>query len=1196
MMQQTGWTGNCLARSMRGNEMRIRALILLLCFGLVNTACGAAASNILFVLVDDMGWGDLSCYPSLSPDDPEAHTPTPQIDRLARTGVRFTNGYADHMVCAPTRAGIMAGRSPCLIGHYGFDETETPWPEGVVTLPAVLKGHGYKTALIGKWHVSRVKGSRPLDVGFDRFYGFLGGQHDYFDPRNGDPFCGVAHAYDAPVLDQDKPVKHMNYLTDELTDQAVSFIKQSVSEEKPFFLYLTYNAPHAPLQVPWKWLKPYTDKRVDGRFTPRDIYRAMLENLDWNVGRLMEHLDNNGLREKTLIVFASDNGGMQVSYNGGLRGRKGYFWEGGIRVPLIVNWQGVIAPGQVVDAPVVTSDTFPTFLAAAGSERMPAGIEGVNWLPMLTGERAEWPMRRLFWSVGARDVKYAVRDGRFKLINEDISDWYGAWPVEEAKRQRTPEKFKTQLFDLVADPGEQRDVSAQYPDVSGRLQQVMDEFLKALPPSQATPDDVKRIRGEAKDRLAHPEKYAPLALRRDGAPGHPYGKYAPITGPDDAGRLSVPVIDRMPDLPEPLVLRNWKQVARDMDAFVYDFSKKGPHLPIPWWDRSKVNCSMDVIALPAYIGSTLQNEQNNAYDTITCFGAVLGGTKIGLNKSREAEMLNAYFQKANGIELYLNNVRTVTGKTFWYELFPSLLFYQVYDHYRDTPGMARNFVRTAERWHEAVVALGGVNANFDWTAYDFSAGRPTDNGRWKEPDAAAAVAWLEYMAYVHTGNTKYLDAAGWALDFLDGRDVNPYYECLLPYGAYVAARMNAERGTHHDIEKMVNWIFDGDSPRRWGVIPGGWGAQNCAGLTGSVYPGHEYAFAMNSFLSAGIMLPIVRYDDRFANAFGKWMLNLAVNARYFYSDAWPADYQTCHEWASRYDPENCLAYEGIRKQGWTRTYATEDESTRFGRVEGSWTQSRYSDSKKQKIIVGDDGKVEHVWKVRQVAGKKRAVVCWADTPAAGVKFMFSLSETNAADGVWHDLFSFASDKPATHHWRSLDDGKSGDVYVKVTGNGAPGAFLAVEDIYIQAELDKSPYLMGDPTMMGWAETDMGLYGSVFAGLLGAIVEPSDVKGILRLDCRATESFTAPSYPTHLYYNPYRETRSVTVSLPDVPTDLYDAVSNMFIVTGKSGSIGVDVEPGSTVMLVQFPAGGDVKYEGCKTMVNGVVVDYNNGRE
>lgn len=670
-----------------------------------------------------------------------------------------------------------------------------------------------------------------------------------------------------------------------------------------------------------------------------------------------------------------------------------------------------------------------------------------------------------------------------------------------------------------------------------------------------------------------------------------------------AEQIHLPTVDKMPNLPTPAVLRDWRQVARNVDSMVCDFSKKGDCLPLPWWDRSRINYPMDAIALPAYVGSRLQHKESNAYDTITCFGAVLGATLIGIDKSGQngpdyVEMLNTCFQKKNGIDLYLNNVSTVTGDTFWYELLPSLLFYQIYDHYRDTPEMASNFIRTAERWHEAILGLGGspetdAVPNFDWTAYNFKKGVPVDNGRWKEPDAAAGVAWLQYMAYSQTSNKTFLNGAELAMKFLDQRVVNPYYECILPYGAYISARMNAELGSSHQTEKFVNWVLDGDNPRKWGVTSGGWGAPDCAGLAGSVYSGHEYAFAMNTFLTAGVMLPIVRYDDRYAEAFGKWMLNVAVNSRFFYADAWSPEDQTCYEWAKKNDPDFCLAYEGVRKQGWTRTYPVEDVVTEAGRVAGTWLEASYDDGQKQVLIADGLGAIRHVWKFKHVAGLECLLVLFSESFSDGAEYRFSVSDQ--PERGWHDVFTVTSKEKRRNKWQKIDSAHSGFLYVKVEGTASPGSKLEIDNFYIQTKLNKSPYAKGDAIMMGWGKTDIGLYGSVFVGMLAALVEPTDVAGILQLDCRKTESFAAPSYPTYLYYNPYREKKEITVSLPAEPVDLYDAVSNRFIARAKSEATEIRIESRSAMLVIQCPSGGALTYDGPKTKVNGIVIDYNNER-
>ena len=235
----------------------------------------------------------------------------------------------------------------------------------------------------------------------------------------------------------------------------------------------------------------------------------------------------------------------------------------------------------------------------------------------------------------------------------------------------------------------------------------------------------------------------------------------------------------------------------------------------------------------------------------------------------------------------------------------------------------KQFVAIADRLRDCCIALGARDSpprvpNFDRTAFNFLTNEPSDNAKWKEPDAAAAVMWLEYMAFTQTGEHKYLQAARWAAAFLDERQANPSYECLMAYGAYASARMNAEQGTDHHTEKFINWVLDANSPRKWGAIVEKWGDTETHGLIGSLYAPWEYAFTMNSFLMASVMLPIVRYDDRFARALGKWLLNVAINSRYFYANAWKPHEQTSWSWAATYDTEFCIAYEGLRKRGVSR--------------------------------------------------------------------------------------------------------------------------------------------------------------------------------------------------------------------------------------------------------------------------------------
>ena len=373
-------------------------------------------------------------------------------------------------------------------------------------------------------------------------------------------------------------------------------------------------------------------------------------------------------------------------------------------------------------------------------------------------------------------------------------------------------------------------------------------------------------------------------------------------------QIEIPRIEQMPNLPQPYAMRNWKQVARDYDALVFDFDRQGQFLPVIRWHDAPGGSAGKVFALDSYVGWS-----SDGYETINCLGAVSGAIAAGIDKRDQngcdwVKLCAGYFTDRYGLNLYLNNPNDRSGNSFWYELFPSVLFYRIYSRHPDTEGMKRQFRLTADRWYDACVAMGGqartqTAPDFDHTAFDFINMQPIDNGLWKEADSAAAIAWLEYMAYLETGERKYLTAARWGMQFLDETQENPYYEVLLPLGAYLAARMNAEQGTHYDVEKLVNWCFDAGNRRRWGASAGQWGDLDCSGLIGSVVSETgDYAFAMNTFEQAGSLVPLVRYDERFARAIGKWMLNAANSARLFYANGLPVDQQTDADWGEAIRP------------------------------------------------------------------------------------------------------------------------------------------------------------------------------------------------------------------------------------------------------------------------------------------------------
>jgi len=434
--------------------------------------------NVIVILADDVGWGDLSCYPQ-SPANPDAATFTPQLDGLAATGVRFTQATAQCM-CSPSRAGLLTGRFPQRFGFYDLADAAVGLPEDERTLAEAFRDAGYATACIGKWHLGREAGHRPLDRGFERFFGFYGASHDYFRPDVGhDKESGGDGDF---VYDQERPVESMRHLTDELTDRAIDFIRTSHAAGRPFFVYLPYSAAHGPLQ-PRPDLLAALEAKPGARHRGRTLARALIDGLDEGVGRILRELYLANLDDDTIVVFTSDNGGNEyespagirtVTHTGGLRGRKFTTWEGGIRVPLIVRWPGHLAKGSVYDKPVNLVDLVPTLAAAA---RIPLGpvkpLDGVDLLPYLDGTESGPPHDVIHACLGPDRPQWSVRKGDWKLVSD----------VPFHAKPQPPVILG--LYDLASDPGERTNLAARYPERVAELRREHEAFMAACPPSIA---------------------------------------------------------------------------------------------------------------------------------------------------------------------------------------------------------------------------------------------------------------------------------------------------------------------------------------------------------------------------------------------------------------------------------------------------------------------------------------------------------------------------------------------------------------------------------------------------------------------------------------------------------------------------------------------------------------------------------------
>ncbi len=405
--------------------MRCSLLSLVLCCACSGPPQGTEQAetgrppNIILILADDLGYADVG-FQGLK------EFATPNIDRLAAAGIRFTNGYVSHPYCSPSRAGLLTGRYQHRFGHIHnpkFREGEG-LPLSETLLPEILAQAGYVSGIVGKWHLGDAPQFHPRERGFDEFFGLLGGGHDYFKSAGSD-----AREYLIPLEAHGEEVPVEGYLTEQLSEAALDFVERH--SERPFFLYLAYNAPHGPLQAP-----PELLERVASIPDPRRrTYGAMVTSLDDGVGDILTLIDNLGLTDRSLVFFLSDNGGptpANASDNRPLRATKGTVYEGGVRVPFVVAWPGILPSGMHYDQLVSSLDIFPTALAAAGVER-PSNLDGVDLMPYLAGSERASPHDQLYWysdgggQYAARTparklVRTLDREPELYAIGEDISE------------------------------------------------------------------------------------------------------------------------------------------------------------------------------------------------------------------------------------------------------------------------------------------------------------------------------------------------------------------------------------------------------------------------------------------------------------------------------------------------------------------------------------------------------------------------------------------------------------------------------------------------------------------------------------------------------------------------------------------------------------------------------------------------------
>ena len=532
------------------------------------------------------------------------------------------------------------------------------------------------------------------------------------------------------------------------------------------------------------------------------------------------------------------------------------------------------------------------------------------------------------------------------------------------------------------------------------------------------------------------------------------------------GQLAISRVSQMPNFPSPYIMRDWKEVAVKYDELIFSTSATGQYLPLMHLKANGINYPMlQPILLDTYVGSASSGNQAEAINIIP---ALVGATLVGVDKSNQNGInwvikSKDFFNQANSQNVYLNGYSATSGTDWWYDLMPNVFFYQLYSQYPDVPDFDVQFTTIADRWLNAVYAMGGSTTpwkipEMNYRAWKLASMTPNNTGV-IEPEAAGTIAWLLYHAWLQTGDKKYLTGAQLSMDFLSNLNSNPSYELQLSYGAFVAAKMNAELGTHYDLEKIVNWCFDRGSLRGWGVIAGKWNGSDVSGLIGEANDaGNDYAFAMNGFQQAAALVPMIKYDKRFARDIAKWTLNLANASRFYYAQYLPQTDQDDYAWSAQHDPQSVIAYEALKEN---------------------------------------------------LDGKKL-------------------------------------------------------------------------------------YGTGDAKRGGWAQTNLGIYGSSHVGYLGAIVESTDVEGILKLDINKTDFFGQNTFPSFLVYNPHADTRQVTISLGSLTYDIYNAISETVIKTGVTGNTLIDVVAGQVMLLVYLPSGATLEEKQGKLYIGDKIVDYNIG--
>lgn len=538
-------------------------------------------------------------------------------------------------------------------------------------------------------------------------------------------------------------------------------------------------------------------------------------------------------------------------------------------------------------------------------------------------------------------------------------------------------------------------------------------------------------------------------------------------------------IDSMPEFPAPYKMIDWKKKAIDYDAYVFDFNPDMPAGSMIWLDNSQRNLPQVTFGLYTAINDVRQGPHNNNgefHESLNSLAALLGAGLMGIDKTDQngynfVKMIQNYFNSGNGWNIMMNNTNPEVamlgggyGRDWWYDVLPNVLFYALSDVF---PGVENADYIQRTIAEQFVRADSVLNGNYDYSYFDYSQMEGKINHIPLQQDAAGGHGYVLYSAYQKYKDERYLRHAKSAIAALNNQKESRFYEILLPMGIYTAARLNAEHGTNYDITKMLNWTFEGckDPKGRfgWGVIVGKWGDYDVSGLQGSIVDGGGYAFLMNSMKMAWPLVPLVKYDTRFANAIGKWMLNNINASRLFFPD----EIDDKNQWMPELKgyTKSLVAYEGLRREDI------------FGKPELKGVHP---------VALGDGP-----------------------------------------------------------NWNPLNP----------------------------------------------KESMFSLYSTSPVGIMGAMVDTTDITGILRLDCNVTDFYAARPYPVYLYYNPHPEEKVVSYVPSGGKVDVFDSVSKQYLAKNIGSASGIGIPAHQAVVLTELPAGTRISRKGNQLIANGHIIAY-----